>query len=493
MQTIWQDLRYGVRMLRKNPGFTALAVLTLALGIGANTVIFSVMNATILKRLSFPDSDRLVLVWETYGQDPNDFNIVSAPNFQDFQRQNNVFEKMALMDSVGRGYNLASGGNGSEPEQVPGLRVSVDYFSVLGVRPLLGRTFLPEEEIRGNDHEVILSYGLWKRRYGGSPDLVGKTIRVDGDNFTVVGIMPREFHWEFWSGARQLWVPIAYTESDKDRTSNSFISIARSNRESPSRKPTPRLRRSPLGWSLLSERKCHYGGKGPAMAEFGMEGVRRVMLALLTAVGFVLLIACVNLANLLLARGAGRQKELAVRRALGASGARIARQLLVESVLLSLMGGLASLLLVVWCIKLLPTVLPVDSLQLPMRQLEAIAVDGRVLAFTFIISIATGILFGLIPALASGRPEVTTSLKDRRARLQHRPEQPPAQHAGCRRSGSGAGGALWRGPDDPEQVAPARRRSRLRSAQYAHDGNVPAAGRFVQRASGTSAVLPEPE
>ena len=173
-----QDIRYALRQLRKSPGFTAVAVLTLALGIAANTVIFSVMNATILKSLPFPGSDRLMLVWETFGKGPGNENIVSAPNYWDFAKQNHVFENMAIFDSAGRGYNLSAGGGSHEPEQVSGLRVSASFFTVLGVRPFLGRTFLPEEETRGKDHEVVLSYGLWKRRYGADRALLARRSRL---------------------------------------------------------------------------------------------------------------------------------------------------------------------------------------------------------------------------------------------------------------------------------------------------------------------------
>src|SRR3989440_11854495 len=214
VETCWQDLHYSVRMLRKSPGFAAVAVLTLALGIGANTTIFSVMNATLLRALPFPNPDSLVLVWETFGKGPNHTNIVSAPNFWDFERQSHSFQGMAIFDSAGRGYNLSAAGTKQEPEQVSGLRVSAGFFPVLGVKPFLGRTFLPEEEIPGNDHEVVLSYGLWMRRYGGDVALVGRTIKIDGEDFTVVGVMPRGFQWQFWSGPRQLWVPVGYTKTD---------------------------------------------------------------------------------------------------------------------------------------------------------------------------------------------------------------------------------------------------------------------------------------
>ncbi len=225
--TFLQDLRYALRNLGRNPGFTIVAMLTLALGIGANTTIFSVITNTLLKPLPFPDSDRLVLVWETFGKGPDNWNIVSAPNFWDFQKQSQSFESMAILDSAGRGYNLSATGNKQEAEQVSGLRVSSGFFSVLGAKPMLGRTFLPEEETLGRDHVVVLSYGLWKTRYGGDPSLIGRTIPIDGAEFTVIGVMPREFEWQFWSGQRKLWVPVGYTKTDFGRQDNSFLAIAR--------------------------------------------------------------------------------------------------------------------------------------------------------------------------------------------------------------------------------------------------------------------------
>jgi putative ABC transport system permease protein len=227
MGNFFQDVRYGFRTLGRNRSFVLVAMLTLALGIGANTTIFSVMNNTLLKPIAFPNADRLVLVWETFGKGSDNWNIVSAPNFWDFQKQSRSFESMAIFDSAGRGYNLSPTNNSQEAELVSGLRVSAGFFSVLGAKPLLGRTFLPEEETLGNDHEVVLSYGLWQSRYGGDPSLVGKTIRVDSAEFTVVGVMPREFEWQFWSGPRRLWVPVGYTKTDFGRGDNSFLSIAR--------------------------------------------------------------------------------------------------------------------------------------------------------------------------------------------------------------------------------------------------------------------------
>ena len=224
LETLLQDLRYGWRTLAKGRGFTAVVVATLALGIGANTVIFSVVNELFLKPLRYPEPDRLVNVWQAEARQPDDINILSAPNFLDWQRMNHVFETMALFDSAGKGYNL---GGEKEPERVQGCRVSASLFPTLGVAPLLGRTFTPDEETPGKEREVVLSYGLWQRRYGGDASLVGKTVRIDGKNYTVVGVMPAEFEFSFYSGHNQLWVPVAFDEGDRQRGSNSFGACAR--------------------------------------------------------------------------------------------------------------------------------------------------------------------------------------------------------------------------------------------------------------------------
>jgi putative ABC transport system permease protein len=413
MGNLLQDVRYGLRNLGRNPGFTIVAMLTLALGIGANTTIFSVINNTLLKSLPFLDPDRLVLVWETFGKGPNNFNIVSAPNFWDFERQSRSFESMAIFDSAGRGYNLSASGDKQEAEQVSGLRVSASFFSVLGVKPLLGRTFLGEEETLGRDQEVVLSYGLWKRRYGGDPSLVGRNIRVDGADFTVVGVMPRDFEWQFWSGQRQLWVPVGYTKTDFGRDENSFIAIARL-------KPGVSVAQARAEMQAVASGVQHQYPKEDAnmgatvepLSEFGMYGLRTTLLALFAAVAFVLMIACVNVANLLLARGAVRQKEFAIRRALGAGGFRIARQLLTESLLLSLAGGAAGLMLAAWSIRLLFFSFHMDAMYLPMRPIESIPMDGRVFAFALLISGLTGVLFGIAPALSALRGDVNEPLKE---------------------------------------------------------------------------------
>jgi putative ABC transport system permease protein len=413
MGTLLNDLRYGLRALGRNPGFTIVGVITLALGIGANTTIFSVINTTLLKPLPFPDSERLVLVWETFGKGPDNQNIVSAPNFWDFQRQSHSFESVAIFDSGGRGYNLSATGTKGEPEQVSGLRVTAGFFPVLGVKPFLGRTFLPEEELAGRDHEVVLSYGLWKRRYVGDPALVGQTIKVDGADFTVVGVMPREFQWQFWSNPRQLWVPVGYTKTDYGRDENSFISIGRLKPGVTAAQADAEMRTiaGHLAQQYPAE-DVNMGATVQPLADFGMEGIRTTTLALLAAVGFVLLIACVNVANLLLARGAARQKEFAIRRALGAAGSRIARQLLTESLLLAAFGGTAGMVLAAWSSAVLFRVFRLDNLNLPMRAIDSIALDGRVLGFALVVSFFTGALFGLAPAFSALHANINDPLKE---------------------------------------------------------------------------------
>jgi putative ABC transport system permease protein len=413
MGNLFQDLRYGIRNLSRNRGFVLVAMLTLALGIGANTTIFSVIDSTLLKPLTFPNADRLVLVWETFGKGPDNWNIVSAPNFWDFQRQSRSFESMAIFDSAGRGYNLSPTNNSQEAEQVSGLRVSSGFFTVLGAKPLLGRTFLPEEEYLGKDRVVVLSYGLWQSRYNGDPALVGKTIRVDSADFTVVGVMPREFEWQFWSDSRRLWVPVGYTKTDYGRGDNSFLSIARL-------KPgvsvaQAKAEMEAVGKSVQAQYPkddADMGATVSPLADYGMEGLRAGLLTLLGAVAFVLLIACVNVANLLLARGAGRQKEFAIRLAVGAPPSRIARQLLTENTMLALAGGIAGLLVAAISTRLLFYAFKLGDMHLPMRRIDSISMDGRVFAFALIVSCLTGLLFGIVPAVAALRTNVNEPLKE---------------------------------------------------------------------------------
>jgi putative ABC transport system permease protein len=413
MGNLLQDLRYGFRNLRRDRGFVIVAMLTLALGIGANTTIFSVMNNTLLKPIPFPGADRLVLVWETFGKGSDNWNIVSAPNFWDFQKRSRSFESMAIFDSAGRGYNLSPGNNAQEAEQVSGLRVSAGFFQVLGVKPLLGRTFLPEEETLGKDREVVLTYGLWKTRYNGDTSLLGRTIRIDGADFTVIGVMPPEFQWQFWSGPRRLFVPVGYTKTDFGRGDNSFLSIARL-------KPGVSVAQAGAEMEAVAnsvrlehpEEDANMGGTVSPLAEFGLEGLRTGLFMLLAAVGFVLLIACVNVANLLLARGAGRHKEFAIRLAVGAPAARIFRQLLTENAILALAGGAAGLLVAAISTRLLFYGFKGGEMYLPLRHVDAISMDARIFVFALLISCLTGLLFGVAPAIAALRVNLNEPLKE---------------------------------------------------------------------------------
>lgn len=410
MQTFMQDLRFGTRMLFKQPGFTLIAVLTLALGIGANTTIFSVINSLLLKPIPFPDPDRLALLWENQANAPDNLNIVSAPNYLDWQRQTDVFASMALFDSAGKGYNLSGGG---EPERVSGVRVSWSFFEVLGVKPRLGRAFLPEEETPGKHQVVVISDGLWHSRYNADPSLVGKTIKVDSEDFTVIGVMPPEFEFQFFGPQRQLWVPIFYTEGDRERGSHSFYSIARLKPDVTMEQA--RARMHTIGLSLAQQYPTDNPGKSATavpIVGFGMENQKRTLFMLFAVAGFVLLIACVNVANLLMARGATRQRELAIRSALGANGARTIRQLLTESLLLAFAGGLIGTMVAVWTSNLLVKVLPGNLRAVPFRSLSDINIDVKVLAFTWGITCLTGIIFGLAPALIFSKRNVSELLQE---------------------------------------------------------------------------------
>jgi putative ABC transport system permease protein len=410
MDTLLNDIRYTLRSWRRSPGFIAVAALTLALGIGANATMFSVINATVLRPLPFPGAERLMTLWKGRVKDSDNLNIVSWPNFRDYQERNRSFESLAIFDSGGRGYNLTSNG---EPEQVLGLRVTASFFTVLGVQPMIGRTFLAAEETPGNDRVVVLTYGLWARRYGADRSIVGRTIDIDGEARTVIGVMPERFAFQFWSGPRQLFVPTGWTEGDNERGSNSFLCIGRL-------KPgvtadAARAEMDTIGRSLAEAHPKENIGttvRVIPMSEYGVSRLRSPLFTLLGIVGFVLLIACVNVANLTLARAAARQRELAIRCALGAGRGRIARQLLTESVLLGLLGGVAGLILAVWAAKALLPVLPGNLSRMPGRPLTSIDLDVSVLAFTTAAAVLSGVLFGLAPAVAAFRTNLNDPLKD---------------------------------------------------------------------------------
>jgi predicted permease len=407
MSGMWADVRYAVRLWMRNPGFAGAAVLTLTLGIGANTTMFSLVNLTLFTPLAFPEPDRLQSVWQGRVEDPSSLNIVSLPNYRDWVAQNRSFQDLALFDSAGRGYNLTGAG---EPEQVSGVRVTASFFRVLGVEPMLGRTFRPEEETPGRDRVVVLSHGLWTRRYAADPSIVGKTTQIDSAAYTVVGVMPASFRFQFWSDARQLWVPAGWTRGDEERGSNSFICIARL-REGVTLDAAG-AEMDTIGRRLARAYPSNAGltVRVVPVQEYGAQGLRAAMFAMFGVVTFVLLIACVNVANLMLARTAARQGELAIRSAIGAGRARLVQQLVTESVLLSLVGGVCGLVLAGWATSALPALLP--ALQtVPLRPLERIDLDLRVLGFTAAVSIACGILSALAPALTMGRRGLAEPLK----------------------------------------------------------------------------------
>jgi putative ABC transport system permease protein len=399
METLIKDVRYGIRMLLRRPAFTVIAVIALALGTGANTAIFSVVNAVLLRPLPFNNPDQLVKLWETFL--PDGWGSVSAANLKDWREQNNVFSEIAAYQ--GANFNL-QGSN--HPERAPGAEVTANFFDALEIQPVIGRGFLPSEEQPGNHRVVVLSQQLWQRNFGADPQLVGKTISLNGENFNVIGIAPAGFQFPF--RAVELWVPLALSPAQwANRGSHAYLTIGRL-------KPGATLAQakeqmSALGSSLAAEYPEDAGRniRLISLKEETVQSSRPALLVLLGAVAFVLLIACANVANLMLARAASRRKETAIRAALGAGRLRLIRQFLTESVILSLMGGAAGLLLAKLGLDLL---LSLASTSLPRA--NEIGLDLQTLAFTFSLSLLTGIGFGIAPALQVSRADVHETLKE---------------------------------------------------------------------------------
>jgi putative ABC transport system permease protein len=398
MDTLIQDLRYGVRTLLKNRSFTAVAVLALALGIGANTAIFSVVNAVLLKPLPYHDPDRIMTV--LYER-----RIPVAPaDFLDWKEQNQVFENIAAAQ-----YWQPNLTGADRPEQLWALHLTADMFTLLGVKPTLGRTFLPDEDRPGNHHVVVLSHRLWQRRFGGDPAVVGQSITLDGEAFTVIGVMPPDFRFApFWATRAELWAPLNLAPRANDRRGSSLRVFAKL-------KPGVSREQAQAEMAAINQRlEQQYpdSKKGLKLSvdplhEIVVGNIRPALLILLGAVSFVLLIACANVANLLMARATAWQKEIAIRTALGATRSRVVRQLLTESLLLSLGGGLLGLLLAVWGVPALVALSP-DNLP----RVDAISLDISVLYFTLATSLLTGLVFGLAPAIQSSRLDLNESLKE---------------------------------------------------------------------------------
>jgi putative ABC transport system permease protein len=410
LEQLQQDIRLGLRQLRKNPGFAAVAILTLALGIGANTAIFSVINSVLLRPLPYHDPENLVMVWESNSQHINSHNTVSPPNFLDWQSRNTVFSSMSFI--FDERDNLT--GNG-DPEEIVVQNVSTNFFSLLGVNLLFGPGFRPENSQAGHDDVVILSYGLWKQRFAGDPAIVGKFIVVNGHAQTVVGVAPQNFNWFIkdgsLTGARpQMWSPFVFPEAfHQHKQMGRFMTVAAR------LKPGVTHSQAQTEMSTIAGRleqedpdfDGHWGVNVVSLRDQISGDLRPALLVLFGAVAFVLLIACANVSSLLLARAASREREMAIRTAVGASRWRIGRQLLMESLLLALIGGGIGVALAVWGTNVLLGASPRNLLDL-----RAVSVDLHVLLFAVAATLLAGLLFGFLPSYISAHSRVSETLKE---------------------------------------------------------------------------------
>jgi putative ABC transport system permease protein len=405
MQTLWQDIRYGFHKLWKSPGFTLVALLALALGIGANTFIFSVVNALLLRPLPFPDADRITSV---LAKDPDSgalYSSYSLPNYEDIRDRNHVFEQVAALTMSTEFLR-----SGDEPERLRGARVSAELFPLLGVKPLLGRTFSSDEE-RSSDSFIVLSYDLWQRRFNGDPKIINQNLTIGSQPTTVLGVMPQGFKFPMGAPQVDFWMPLISSIPPGARTARGAVYLGLFARL----KPNATLAQAEADMNLLSSdlaRQYPEANTGlnivPVSTHQRLVGrIRPALLVLLGAVTLVLLIACANVANLLLARASVRQREIAIRTAIGATRWRVVRQLVTESLLLSILGGALGVLLALWAIELLISSNPTN-----LPRVAEIGLDKYVLLFTLGLTTLTGLLFGLAPALQASKTDLNESLKD---------------------------------------------------------------------------------
>lgn len=405
MDTLSKDVRYGVRSLLKRPGFTVVAMVTLALGIGANTAIFSTVNALLLKPLPFPDQDRVVALWEKVPSRGVERNECSVANYVDWKAQSKSFENLGLYSWWST--NLTGG---ETPERVQGFQVTTNFLEIVGVRPILGRGFSLEESQPGKDAVVVLTYSLWQRRFGGDPNILNKIVATNGVQRTVVGVMPPDFNYP--KGA-EIYSPMALTpELLNNRQSHSYLGIGRLKTGVTLASAQAEL--DTIAAPLQQQYPETNAGRGVQIYPILQDTVRMYATAIwimMAAVGFVLLIGCANVANLMLARAAGRQREIALRAALGASRFRIIRQLLTESVILSLAGGALGIVIGYWSIDLLRTANPGEAARFAPGW-SHLGINLPVLGFAILLSLLAGVLFGLAPAWQLSKPDLNSALKE---------------------------------------------------------------------------------